>query len=397
MKVDKELQFTKPQMEIILQEAIKRKQLGFKEIMEITLKALMKAERQIFMEEISKGNKGNGYRKILNSFNGSMLELQIPRDRKGLFKPLMLELVRTSQAEVSELAFKLYSSGLSTKDIGEVFDTIYGKKYSSSGISKLCETSRKDVLKWLKRPIDSYYPVIYIDAHFNRVRRDTVAKEAFYVVLGLRRDFSREVIAVENYPTEGASIWAEIFQDLKDRGLKKIDLVVSDGLKGIEDAVAENLQGTDLQLCTTHLKRELLKKVRPESKKELADDLRYLFETNSTEYKPIDVKSRIKYVDNKWGDKYPDISKSLNNYRIHLYFTYLDYEPRIQSMIYTTNWIERLNKEFKRVIDIRNSMPNPDSALALVGAVAIKMTGNKYTYPIYTFGFEKKFKKCCDD
>lgn len=96
MKLDKELQFTKPQMEIILQESIIRKQMGFKEIMEITLKSLMKAERQIFLEELSGGNKGNGYRMISNSFNGSFLELQIPRDRKGLFKPLLLELVRTN-------------------------------------------------------------------------------------------------------------------------------------------------------------------------------------------------------------------------------------------------------------------------------------------------------------
>lgn len=396
MKLTKELEFTKAQIELIIQESIKRRQLGFKGIIEMTLLAMMKAERDLFLEEKRKGNKGNGYRKISNSFNGTMLELQIPRDRHGLFKPLMLELVRTRQEEVQELAFKLYSSGLSTKDIGEIFETIYGSKYSRSGISRLCESSRRDVLKWLKRPIDTYYPVIFIDAHFNKVRRDTVAQEAFYVVLGLKSDFTREVITVKNNPTESASMWKDIFEELKERGLKQVDLVVSDGLKGIEDAVAEKIPGADLQLCTVHLKRELLKKVRPESKEELAEDLRYLFKTDEKYYKQEHVSGRLKYVIDKWGNKYPEISNSLNSNRIHLYFTYLDYHPKIQSMIYTTNWIERLNKKFKRVIDIRNSMPNPDSALALVGAVAVKTTANKYSYPIYQFKLEKKFKKGCE-
>ena len=392
MKLEKELQFTKSQMEIILQESIIRKQMGFKEIVEIILKAFMKAERKLFLEEISEGNKGNGYRKIMNSFNGSFLELQIPRDRKGLFKPLLLELVRTSQEEIRELAFKLYSSGLSTNDIGEIFETIYGNKYSKSGVSRLCEDSRKNVLKWLQRPIDSYYPVIYIDAHYNNVRRDMVKKEAFYVILGLRSDFTREVLSVEAYPTETSNIWSDIFTDLKNRGLKKIDLVVADGLSGIENAVSKNFPETDLQLCVTHLKREILKQVRSESKYELANDLRLLFETNNKNYTYEKAKKRLDIMIGKWGKHYPKISKKLTSERIKYYFTYLNYQHSIQSMIYTTNWIERLNKEFKRVINIRNSMPNPDSAVALVGAVAIKMTTNKYTYPIYKFKNELKFK-----
>ena len=392
MNLDKELQFTKPQIQLILQEVINRKQLCFKEILEMALKALMKAERKIFMEEICEGNKGNGYRKIMNSFNGSVLELQIPRDRKGMFKPLLLELVKTNQEEIKELAFKLYTRGLSTKDIGEIFDTIYGKKYSKSGVSRLCEDSRKEVLKWLERPIESYYPVIYIDAHYNNVRRDTVKKEAFNVILGIRPDFTREVLAIVNNPTESASMWGEIFRTLKERGLERVDLVVSDGINGIETVVCENLPGAELQLCTVHLKREMIKKVRPEQKKELAEDLKYIFKTNSEDYDLKKAMIRKQEITNKWDKYYPEISKKLNSDRINYYFTYLNYHPSIQSMIYSTNWIERLNKEFKRVLDIRNSMPNPDSALALAGAVAIKMNTNKYSYPIYKFRNEEKFK-----
>jgi len=392
MKLEKDLQFTKPQMEIILQESIMKKQMGFKEIVEIVLMSFMKAERQLFLEEVSEGNKGNGYRKIMNSFNGSFLELQIPRDRKGLFKPLLLELVRTNQEEIKELAFKLYSRGLSTKDIGEIFETIYGNKYSKSGVSRLCEDSRKEVLQWLQRPVESYYPVIYIDAHYNNVRRDTVKKEAFYVILGLRSDFTREVLSVEAYPTETSNIWSDIFKDLKSRGLEKLNLVVADGLPGIENAVEENFPETNLQLCVTHLKREMLKQVRSESKYELANDLRYLFETNNENFTYEKAKKRLNIIEQKWGKYYPKISDKLTGKRIKYYFTYLNYQHSIQSMIYTTNWIERLNKEFKRVINIRNSMPNPDSAVALIGAVAIKMTGNKYTYPIYKFKNEEKFK-----
>ncbi len=218
-------------------------------------------------------------------------------------------------------------------------------------------------------------------------------KEAFYVILGLRSDFTREVLTIEAYPTETSNTWSDIFKDLKSRGLEKLNLVVSDGLIGIENAVAENFPGTDMQLYVTHLKREMLKQVRAESKLELANDLRYLFETNNENYTHEKAKNRLVKINKKWEKHYPKISDKLISKRIGYYFTYLKYQYSIQSMIYTTNWIERLNKEFKRIINIRNSMPNPDSALALVGTIAIKMTGNKYSYSIYKFKNEKKFKR----
>jgi len=193
------------------------------------------------------------------------------------------------------------------------------------------------------------------------------------VVLGVKEDFTREVLTVVNHPTESSKIWEDIFQDLKSRGLERINLCVSDGLPGITDAVEESFYGVNLQLCTVHFKRDLYKYASPKDKRELMNDLKQLFKTRSAGYTYKKAKEQIEILKIKWS-KYKTITKAFESKRLKYYFTYLDYEPDIQNMIYTTNWIERLNKNFKISMNIRQSMPNSESALALLFAVVIKIT-----------------------
>lgn len=393
-KLENELQFSKSQINKIMYNALINKEINVKELFSMALQNVMQAERKLFLKEPSEAlNKGNGSYLRSALFDNKLLQLRVPRDRESRFTPFMLELIQENEEKLKEVAFKLYSSGLSTKEISETFDLIYGKKYSKAGISHLCEESKKEALKWMNRSIKEYYPVIYIDAHFNDVRRENrVDKEGFYVVLGVRPDFTREILAIENFPTESASNWERVFENLKSRGVEDVNLVVADGLKNIETAVSKHFENANLQLCVTHLKRNLLGRVRKESREELTDDLKYLFTTNQQGYRYEDAKKKIDFLIKKWGKKYPYIERVLGAPRIRYYFTYLNYHHEIQSMIYTTNWIERLNKSFKRVLRIRNSMPNPRSALALLAGVGIKKTEKTYSYPIYNLKKENNFK-----
>ena len=388
-----ELELSNHQFQTVLEKKIQNKELGFKDIVQLSLNFLMESERKFYLnEESDNANKGNGYRYITPSLDGNLIELRVPRDRTGNFKPHILELIKHNQERLSDVAFTLYSSGMSTSQVGEVFEKIYGKAYSKSGISNLCEHSRDIALKWLERPLDKFYPAIYIDAHYNSVRRgNSVSKEAFYVVLGVKEDFTREVLSIINHPVESSSLWKDVFNDLKERGLKQVNLCVSDASIGINDAVEESFHNIDVQLCTVHLKRELGKFVKPIERQNLMNDLKILFKTGDSSYTYKDALIKVEELKFTWKE-YPKIIKALNGKRLKYYFTYLTYEASIQSMIYTTNWIERLNKNFKISMNIRQSMPSSKSALALLSAVAIKITQSTYKYPIYNFRLEEKFK-----
>lgn len=178
-----------------------------------------------------------------------MLELQVPRTRNGNFYPLILGLLRDQEEEAKQIAFKLYGAGLTTEQVGELFGEIYGQNYSCSQISRMFNYAREELDIWLNRKLDKYSPIIYIDATFISTRRvDSVSKDAYYTILAVKEDTTREVLSVVNNPTEGSSFYNDIFSDLKSRGVQEISLVVSDGLTGIE-TVIHTFWDTTQQRC----------------------------------------------------------------------------------------------------------------------------------------------------
>ena len=154
------------------------------------------------------------------------------------FYPVLLGLIRSESEERAKLFNLLYTKGLTTEQIGEISETIYGRTYSKQQVSYLSTSCREDVDQWLNRSLYSHYLAVYIDATFIATRRDKqVSKEAYYTILGVLEDGSREVLSVVNHPCEGAICWKEELEALKERGVSQIDLVVSDALQGIENAV----------------------------------------------------------------------------------------------------------------------------------------------------------------
>lgn len=348
-----------------------QKKNGLHDLMEILIESMMVAERGEFLAD-NPGNKGNGYRPGKSYGQGKKLEFRIPRDRYGNFHPQILAILRDQEEECDRLAGVLYTKGLTQEQVSDVFDQIYGQHYSKASISRMVECVREQVNEWLERGLEEYYPLVFVDCvHIKIHRKRSVASEAFYVALAVTEEGTREVIYIGNMPVESATGWGDIFESLKDRGLQRVGLVIADGIKGLDTVVGEKFPGTSLQRCVTHLKRNMFAKVRHGDKAALAADLRDIFRTGQRDYTVEMAWAKWQDMCDRWGKDYRAIKLLRNNADYKAYMIYLNYAPEIQAMIYTTNWIERLNRDFRRVTRMRTAMPNEESVLTLMGSVAM--------------------------
>jgi len=365
------------------------KDQGLNGLLEKLLNGLMKLERDAFLGEQSDSeNKANGYRPGRASGYGRELSLRIPRDRLSTFKPVILALLRDQDEQVRRLCFELYSKGLTTRQVGEITERVYGQHYSASAVSHFNQQLTETLQQWRNRKLQGRYSVIYIDALWQKVRRGHVSSEAFYVVMGLNEDMQREILAIANIPSESAEGWKQVLEGLKDRGLEQTELVVADALKGLDEAIHRCFPGARHQKCVTHFKRNLLTKVKPADKDQIAEQLREVFLTDQANYSPKQALQKLRDLGQKWGQHYAHLDKLTRRDDLHYYLTYLDFDRRIQSMIYTTNWIERLNRSFRRVLKIRAALPSPDSALLLLTKVAYEKQRGKYSYPLHSFKYD---------
>lgn len=386
------MRLTKLQTENVLHQFLD-KENGLNEVLEMVINALMQGEREVFLDSSKEKNKANGYRQGQAFGRGRQLSLRIPRDRQGQFYPVLLALLRDQDSQIQELSFTLYSKGLTTRDVGDVLEVIYGKNYSKSQISGINTSFYEQMEAWRNRKLEEEYLVVYIDALWEKIRRDRIASEAFYVIMGLKKDFTREIIGIVNLPVESALGWQEVLNGLKERGLKKVHLFVSDGLKSLETAIARVFNQSVHQKCIVHLQRNILAYVRSSHKEEIAQDFKQVLNPDDKTYKREDAMERLRVFSKKWGKYYKHIGRLPEKEDIEYYFTYLDYDHRVRRMIYTTNWIERFNKSCRRTLKIRNSFPTPEAALALITSVAIEKSEKKYAHPVHNFKFEEKFNE----
>ena len=233
---------------------------------------------------------------------------------------------------------------------------------------------------------------MFVDCvHIKIHRKRSVSCEAFYVVMAVTEEGKREVPGIFNMPVESATGWGEIFDRLKNRGMERVGLMVADGIRGLDAVIGENFPSTPLQRCVTHLKRGLLAKVRHVDRAALAADLKYIFRTGQRDYTVETAWAGWQDMCDRWDKDYRAIKMLRNNADYKAYMTYLNYDSEIQSMIYTTNWIERQNRDFCRVTRMRTAIPNEESVLILMGSVAMEnkafdralpnITGDKSLFP----------------
>ena len=366
---------TEQRSEIISEMA--SSEAGINELMRVLLDSFSKQERALFLEE-HKGEQGNGFRPRRWLGQGCSFQLRIPRTRSGAFQPIILGILAAQESERALLFHELYARGLSCEDIAEVGRCIYGHHYSKQQVSWLSGACYEEIQEWLARRLSSHYLAVYIDATFCSTRRDgSVSKEAYYTMLGLLPDGSREVLTVVNHPTEGAIAWEMELEALKERGVEQIDLIVSDALSGIENAVCSAFPTALHQLCVVHFKRKVLNTVSTKDKAEVGEELKALFPVEHTDMTPLAAYENLRTFARRWGKKYPSLAR-LDRERNAAYFTYLKFPENVRRMIYSTNWVERLNRCYKRTLLMRGAMPSPDSVVYLLGSVAKEKTEGTY-------------------
>ena len=389
LKEETVLKLSKSQLQNVINDHILHDE-GLTDLFSMMINGLMFSERQAFLSNET-GNKGNGYRKATRSGIGSKLELSIPRDRLGVFKPVILGLLDEQEEKVKDLCFELYGKGLTTRQIEDVIEKIYGSNYSKSSISRITTDFSSLIDSWLNRTLESHYPIVYIDATHVKVRRDTVSTEAFYVFLGLKEDYTREVLGIINIPQESASGWQEVLEGIKARGVQKVCLFVFDDLTGLDTVIGKVFSSSLQQKCIIHFQRNLSKHIRRTDRIRFCQDVKEVFNPDEPFYNSQDASEKIREVLQKWVKRYPKLKHTIQRDDLETLFTYLKFDYRIRRMIYTTNWIERLNKSFKRTLKMRNALPNPQAVITLMGFTAMEMEQGTYSYPISNFKFDQNF------
>ena len=386
------MELTKKQTEEVISKFLS-KENGLNEVLQMLLNAMMYSERKAFLSD-EKHNKANGYRLGKVFGYGAQIELRIPRDRLSSFTPTILALFRDQEQYLKEVSFQLYSKGLTTRDISEVMETIYGTHYSKTKVSNISQSFYEQMESWRNRPLEEHYLALYIDGLSVKLKRSgKYQNECFYIILGLKEDFTREVIAIVNFPSESAQGWSEVFHTLKTRGMQSVGIIISDGLTGLDNAISRHFKGTAHQKCTVHLQRSLQAFVAKKDKEELAEDIRQVLNPDDKNHTKEKAYQALCEVAEKWKPKYKSLYHKIMNLEWQSYFTYLDYDVRVRRMLYTTNWIERFNRSARRTLKVRGAFPNEESVLALITSVAMDKSEKKYKYPIYNFKFEPKLMK----
>jgi len=366
---------------------------GVNQLLRITLESILGAEQDEFLgygyREKTKGshNKRNGYRlsRRFKGYNNKVFRISVPRDRQGLFKPFILDILREENERVNDIALSLYAKGLSTREISEVIEQIYGKCLSSASISNISNRVKEEIRDWLCRELEERYYVLYIDAIRLAVRRDSVSKEAFYIVLGLRTDLKREILGVYNFPEESLEGWRDVLKDIEYRGVKEVGLIVSDEFNGIEVAIAERYPRANWQVCLVHKERNILKYVRSKDKEEVARDFKEvigLSRPNARKDKMHKAVKRLRSFIDKWGKIYPSIRRIFKEGDYKRYFVFIKYPYEMRRYIYTNNWIENINSLIKRTTKVRKSFPTIESAINLIYLRCIDIEERFLRYPV---------------
>ena len=301
------------------------------------------------------GNSRNGfYGRSLKTKYG-MLNLRIPRDRSGEFTQQTVTPYRQTSESLEQTIIQLYRKGITTREISDLVEKMYGHHYSAMTISNMAKLIDKDVQAFHSRMVKPNYAAIYCDATYLNVRRDTVTKEALHLLIGIDAEGYKEVLDYGLYPTESCENYKEMLQSLKKRGLGKVLLFVSDGLIGLPDAVTDVFPMAKHQSCWTHLQRNVIHKVRPADTKDIVSKLRNVYTADSRK----EAEKKLEEFRTAWSSRYPKVTDAFAG-KTNL-FSFMDFPEEIRGSLYTNNLAESLNKRLKRVTKSKEEFPNEDA------------------------------------
>ena len=339
---------------------------------------VLQAELETHLSQDLESNRKNGKTsKTMKAPSGEFV-LDTPRDRNGSFEP---EIVKKHQTHVSdELESKmlsLFALGNSYSQIADHIEDMYGVHFSKTTITAVTDKLIPQLEEWKKRPLNEIYPFIYLDAIHYKVREEgRYICKAFYTVLGVNLDGKKEILGLYLNKSEGSRFWMQVLTDLQNRGVKDILIASVDGLKGFPEAINAIFPDTEVQLCIVHQIRNSLKYVGSNNQKQFAKDLKLVYQSFTKEEAEIELDK----LEEKWGNKYPIVFESWRNKWDNL-SNYFKYAEPIRRVIYTTNIIESVHRQFRTLTKTKGAFPNDNSLLKLL-YVGIRNAEKKWTMPI---------------
>ena len=291
------------------------------------------------------------------------IRIETPRDRDGSFAPLLVPKHARRFTGFDDKVVALYARGLTVREIQAFLLEAYDTEVSPDFISTVTDGVLAEVTAWQSRPLDPVYPVVLFDALRVKIREDAVVhNKAVYLALGMRRDGSREILGIWIETTEGAKFWMKVFNDLKTRGVADILIAVTDGLKGMPEALAVIYPRTTLQTCIVHLIRNSLDYASWKDRKPLAAALRPIYTAATAE---AALAALDAFEAGEWGGKFPTVVAAWRRAwdRVIPFFAF---PPEIRRVIYTTNAIESVNARLRKIIKTRGHFPSDDAAAKLI-------------------------------
>jgi len=350
------------------------------------LESMLEGELNNHLEEskaAGENNRKNGKtKKTVRSLQSGHLEIESSRDRQGTFEPKILpkrQLIITEELEDKVIA--MYAHGMSTRNISEYVKEMYAMEISATEISHITDKIIPLMNEWRNRPLEAVYPFVFLDCMHYKVRDNgTVESRAIYNILGISREGKKDLIGIYLSENEGAKFWLSVLTDLKQRGVEDILIACVDGLKGFPEAIEAVFPKTKIQLCIIHQIRTSMRYVPEKDKKAVIADLKPVYKAVNQEQ----AYEKLLEFDDKWGKKYPLSVKSWMDNWVNL-STFFEFTAEIRKVIYTTNAIEGMHRQIRKVTKTKGAFTSDQALLKLVYLV-VRDLSKKWTMSIHNWG-----------
>lgn len=309
------------------------------------------------------GNHRNGKSSKTVLTEDGPLRIDVPRDRQSRFEPLLIPKHERRFTGFDDKIVALYARGMTVREIQAFLTEQYGTEVSPGFISSVTDAVMAEVTAWQSRPLEPMYPVVFFDALRVKIREEAVVRnKAIYLALGVLPDGTRDILGLWIENTEGAKFWMKVFNDLKTRGVADILIAVTDGLKGMPEALAAVFPATTLQTCIVHLIRNSLDYASWKDRKALAAAIKPIYTAPSAEAALSELEA---FAQGPWGEKFPTVAAAWRRSwdRVIPFFAF---PPAIRRVIYTTNAIESVNARLRKIIKTRGHFPSDDAATKLI-------------------------------
>jgi len=324
------------------------------------------------------GNSRNGHSSKTVTTESGPVDIRVPRDRNGSFEPIVVPKHRRRLEGFDDKVLALYARGLSTRDIQGHLRELYGTDVSIDLISRVTDSVLDEVKAWQSRPLQAVYPIVYLDALFVSVRDGgTVKKKAVYVALGMGVDGDREVLGFWIEATEGARFWLTILTELKNRGVEDLFFVCCDGLTGLPEAIEAAFPKAVVQTCIVHMIRSSLRHVSYADRKAVVATMKPIYSAENEEA----ALRALDALEARWAHRYPKIAKQWRA-RWNEIAPFLAYPREIRRILYTTNIIESLNFQLRKVLKPKGHFPN-DDAVGKVLYLALQNAKVRWKRPVF--------------